>query len=122
MKRQDGRVIELSLKNPNDRWLITDATFTLQYAQPAVPAASASRPVARAKKSRSRSELDGLLEQGYRYIPEPNTAVLSVQVMPDRMIATHIELKTADPIAGLALSETRGREPTVIERLRSKLQ
>lgn len=96
--------------------------FTLQYAEPAAPAASAPRPKAKGKKSSRRSELDSLLEQGYRYIPEPNTAVVSVQVMPERTSSTHIELKTADPIAGLVLSETRGREPTMVERLRSKVQ
>ena len=121
--RQDGRVVEITLDNTNGSWLVTEATFTVVFPteeSKIAPPLTPPKPVTKGSQS-GQSALDDLLRQGYRYIIEPESHKVSINLMPTKKISTHIELRSPDPIANLKLDETRGREPSLFERARSKV-
>lgn len=124
--RQDGRVVEISLRNPKDKWLITEATFTAHPQGAVAPAVVSKADGKRQPKNGALGQptLDDLLASGVRYATatEPSTKVLKVHVMPAEVASTHVELDTSAPILALTLDETRGREPTAFERVRTTVR
>jgi hypothetical protein len=124
--KQDGRVIDVTLTNPKDKWLITEGKFVVEY--PAVaseaPASSPSRS-ARSKpapKPGGRLTMDDLIAQGYKYVGEPPIYTLNLHVLPGRTATVHIELRDSTPASGLKLEEARGREPSMLEKLKSAVR
>jgi len=122
--KQDGRVIELSLQNPKDKWVITEGTFIVEYSTTTIPPAASAQSEKHKTKKRTDGTrvitLDELLTNP-QYFPQrqPETYKLKLDLLPNRTVMTHIELESADTVSKVKLNETRGREPTKLEQLKS---
>lgn len=120
--KQDGRVIDVELKNPQNKWVLTEAKFIVAYPVTEVQPQAKQAAQKVQGKHPATSELDELLKRGYRYRVEPESYSLPIKVLPGRTATVHIELKTTDPISEFKLEEVRGWESTFLDRMQSKVQ
>ena len=77
--KQDGRVIDITLTNPKDKWLITEGTFVVEHppvtSQPPPSSPSPPRPPKPTTKPGGKPTLDDLIAQGYKYVGDRKSVV-----------------------------------------------
>lgn len=88
---QDGRVLDIELLNPKEKWVITDLLVEVYF------------PV-----------------EG-RFQPDPVFHTVILELQPGKSTTAHLELSSNTKASGLALLETRGHEQTRIERVKNAI-
>ena len=117
--RQDGRVVELELSNPQREWVLQHATFVARF--PLKPQEPATASTAKPKGGRTPIEQDPFAAYDAKYGREisPEDYRLDLDLQPGRKAALHIELKSDRKVLSIELLEVRGREQTYFERIKA---
>jgi hypothetical protein len=114
--RQDGRVVEIQITNPKDKWVLQQLAIEVKY--PPVAPVKVAPPLSDTKKSGTtgaRSLIDALDEVLREELPEKHT--VSIELQPGKSSSSHLELTFDRKITSASLVEIRGREQSRFERL-----
>ncbi len=114
--RQDGRVVEIQITNPKDKWVVQQLAIEVKY--PTVAPVKVAPPLSDTKKSSTtgaRSLIDAIDEVLREELPEKHTVIIELQ--PGKSSSSHLELTFDRKITSASLVEVRGREQSRIERL-----
>ena len=116
---QDGRVVEVTLSNPKDKWVLQRLLFQVVY-QPEVKAPA---PLLAPSRGGSTPPTTGAsLGQYLDSLPEPpESHVVEIEIQPGKQLPSHLELKSNRTVVSLSLLEIRGREQSRLERVRGSL-
>lgn len=125
--KRDGRVVDIQVTNPKDKWVVETLTFEISYkpipttGDPGFSVNKDGRigpPIPKSKKSKEMLDW----EAGERFIQLlPTSASSKVTIQPGATVGTHIELKPSQTgeVSELKITEARGREQTTLERIKS---
>lgn len=121
--RQDGKVIEITIQNPSEQWLVTEIEFNLTYRRDDPPA---EKPTPKPSKKRFTSnDTYGSIEidnwSGFNTGSPLKDNKVKLHLMPGKKKSTHIELNYESYVTQVSVSDARGREPTLFEKTRSML-
>ena len=116
--RQDGRVIEIQIANPKDKWFLQHLAIQAQFAV-SRPIVSTPMTSAATKKPVPASSPGPSLSEFLDYLPESHA--VSVEIQPGKNSSAHLELTSNRKVTELTLVEVRGREQSGLERLKSSL-
>lgn len=100
--QQDGKALSVTIKNGNSDWIVTNVILKIIF----------------------HTEPNRVPTEGGRFanvVWDPVTRELDISIFPNK--TGHIDLELADgtQVKGVDLIEARGRQPTVIEKLRNRL-
>ena len=117
--RQDGRVVELTLSNPKEKWVLQRLLFQVVY-QP-----EAKLPTAASAPSRKGVPTSPTAKSLFDYLddlPElPESHPIEIEIQPGKQLPTNLELRSNRTVVSVSLVEVRGREQSRLERIRSRL-
>lgn len=120
--RQDGRVVDIEIWNPKEKWVITQLLFEVHFPQPS------DKPNGPEVRSNGRTLFRPLTDaelcaRGWpAKVPcGPVSRSVKVEIQPGKSGANHLELEPNFNASGLLLLEARGREQTRIERVKNAI-
>lgn len=123
--RQDGKVVEITIQNPSEKWLITEIEFYLTFRRDEPPAA---KPTPKPSKKRFTSndtygsiDINEIDWSGLNTGSPLKDNKVKLHLMPGKKKSTHLELDYAENVTQVSVSNARGREPTLFEKTRSIL-
>lgn len=114
--RQDGRVVEIQITNPKDKWVLQQLAIEVTY--PSVAAIKAAPPLSSTKKSNTagtRSLMEGI--DAVLSEERPEKHLVTIELQPGKTNSSHLELTFDRKISNASLIEVRGREQSRFERL-----
>jgi len=110
---QDGRVLTVQLKNQSDKWLLSQ--LTLYTVAPGETAKTACPKVTSQKPGDWADYLPGGPCGGV--IPFGNRYVVETKIYPGQQSTLNVELETDRKLQSVSILESRGREPSLSDRI-----
>ena len=123
---RDGMVIDIQITNPKTKWVIEELTFEISY-KPIPTTGDTGFSIEKDSKIRpplQKSQKDKPTlnwEAALRFIRSyPTTVSNKITIQPGTSGATHIEMKSDQTVELLdvRVTESRGREQTIFERIK----
>ena len=116
--KQDGRVLDVVLSAPNGKWVVTQLSVKVEFQR---PKNTWTKPAAPQKAETVPSDPFGWKKMtGPFYgVPETETHKIVAEVQPDKSHSTHLELKTERAVTSVTILEARGREQTILDRVKT---
>lgn len=87
--RQDGKVIEITIQNPSEQWLVTEIEFNLTYRRDDLTAAKptpkpAKKPAAKKGENYAQVDVDELDWSGFNLGRYPEDHKVKLHLMPGK--------------------------------------
>lgn len=116
--KQDGRLLDVVLSAPSGKWVVTQLSVKVEFQR---PENTWMKPAVPQKAETESSDPFGWTQQtGPFYgIPETETHKIVAEVQPDKSRSTHLELKTERAVTSVTILEARGREQTMLDRVKT---
>ena len=109
---QDGRVIEIEIENPKDKWVLQRLAFYAYFPTEPSKVKSSSKVPGKKDKITALEEYLDQLDQN-----QPEVHGLDVNIQPRHRTSIHLEMRDQRKVVKLEITETRGREQTRTEKL-----
>ena len=112
---QDGRVLSIQVRNTSEKWLLTELRLTAYF--PKVPC-----PTSQAESDKQRRPKPASLSMWHKcYDPNTEAYEAPVNLLPGKEAVVTVELRSDAKIESLGIAESRGHEPSALERLKGRL-
>lgn len=121
--KQDGRVLDLVLTAPNGKWVITELDVKVEFQRD-----ERADAIVAAQGALTKEERKAIVDNPYGwhkwrgpfYAPtETEAHKIIAEVQPDRSLSTHLELKGEKAVSSVKILEARGREQTMMDRVKA---
>ena len=114
---QDGRVVNVTIINPQNKWVVRSVILFAQFA----PDTSSKSLLNSTSTKRSRAASSPYLESLTQWLENTDSFGEQLLIQPGNSTTFHLELAVNKKVIQLKIQEAKGREQTRMERIRSSL-
>jgi hypothetical protein len=114
---QDGRVVNVTIINPQNKWVVRSVILFAQFA----PDTSSKYLLNSTSTKRSRAASSPYLESLTQWLENTDSFGEQLLIQPGNSTTFHLELAVNKKVIQLKIQEAKGREQTRMERIRSSL-
>ena len=123
--KQDGRVVDLKLKNPGPKWVVEEITVETTYPV-IVYKENEHKKLKDIPDASAKSGKNSLKDIDWKTGPisfqrSPTDARVVISVQPGQAVEAHIELASDAVFEKMLIKESRGREQRMLEKLTNRI-
>lgn len=123
--KQDGRVVDIKLKNPGPKWVVEEITVETTYPE-LIYSENEHKKLKDVPKVSEKSGKTTLADIDWKAGPislqrSPTAARVIISVQPGQAAEAHIELASDAAVDKLLIKEARGRDQRMLEKLWNKI-